>query len=82
MKAAEINQEGSRMRRRTMRVKYNRASIESTGSAAEKLTRSTGDTHYVYATYYGYTITKEAPTFQGHFKCELVNGKIKVTIID
>jgi len=44
------------------RVRYNRAHLSSVGPAAQKLAAADGQTRYVFATAYGYTISlKPAP---------------------
>lgn len=49
------------------RIRYNRADINSTMTAAKKIAET--KTCYVYATAYGYTIEYSPPPFgQGYYK--------------
>lgn len=43
--------------------RYNRADIQSTMRAAQRLAQG-GQTRYIYATAYGFTIEKEPPPFR------------------
>ncbi len=45
------------------RIRYNRASIDSTINAAKRIVEGTDLTRYIYATAYGFTIDQAPPPF-------------------
>jgi len=46
------------------RIRYNRASIEDTISAAQRIVSGTDEARYIYATSLGFAIDTEPPAFR------------------